>query len=316
MNKWTLSLILCATLSVWSKPNSCKVISGNAALSSNGIDTAIQSGPKTILEWDHFSIDSHESVSFHQFDKNSSILNRVIGGSESSLLGTLFSNGQVYIINPNGVLIGPNARIEAASFLASSLDILDSDFLQDLFRFAGNGLGSVVNLGQISCPKGDVALIARKVENRGQIEALEGHISLVSGVEVLLQLDGEERVFIRPQVDFEGEAIEGTAIENSGSLEALSIELKSGITPYSKAIHSSGKISATSVSEQNGRVYLVAEKGTTELSGSIDVSGTNTGGKVQLLGTDVHLLNGARINASGSPGRWRNPHRRRLPRKK
>ncbi len=78
----------------------------------------IQSGKNAIIDWESFSISQDERVRFQQTGVDSYVLNRVVGSESSALFGTLQSNGAVYLINPNGILIGPNALIETA---ASSL---------------------------------------------------------------------------------------------------------------------------------------------------------------------------------------------------
>jgi len=41
-----------------------------------------------------------------QQSSQSAVLNRVVGSSRSEILGSLLSNGQVYLINPNGIMFG------------------------------------------------------------------------------------------------------------------------------------------------------------------------------------------------------------------
>lgn len=298
-------IVLCTTLSLFAEPNQFRVISGEAStvVSPDTATLLIRSGNKTILEWDQFSLDQGKRIQFQQFDKNSAILNRVMSGTQTSILGELLSNGKVYVINPHGVFIGPGARIETASFVASSLDILDKNFLEDKFLFSGSGRGSVVNLGEISCPSGNVSLIARQVKNSGQIMAPEGSVAMAAGMEVLLQPSEKQSIFIRPVVNGDAqEAIEGFAVEQTGSIQALVVELNSGISPYAKAIHASGNINATTISERGGKVYLVAESGLCEVKGSIDVSSSGQGGHIRVLGEEVRILDNSRLIATGATG--------------
>ena len=62
------------------------------------------------------------------------MLNRVTGGQESQLLGTLNSNGSVFLVNPSGILIGSGAQLNAASITlnTSSSTPSDADFLNGL----------------------------------------------------------------------------------------------------------------------------------------------------------------------------------------
>ena len=86
------------------------------------------------------------------------------------------------MINPNGVLVGEGANINTAEFIASALDVADSDFLDggDL-TFAGQSDAAVINLGQITADNGDVILIAQVVENAGELNAENGTAGLAAG---------------------------------------------------------------------------------------------------------------------------------------
>ena len=296
----SLLLVLAANLSyLHAEPQGFDCKAGDAhLLSQQAGKWTIQSQSDSIIHWDSFSIELGEVVHFEQGGSHSAILNRVVGDSKSQLLGHLSSNGKVFLLNPNGVLIGPNGRIETAGFIASSFDMMDEEFLnakEMLFR--GLSKESVVNLGTIQCQTGDVALIGLNVQNEGTIEAPNGVVSLAAGLEILLKPEGTQRVFIK---------VEGTeeSIEHTGSIQALAAEMRTA-SPYAKAIRSSGSIEACAVEENGGRIYLVAEKGTIELQGSklkgntvhvlgeeiriekseIDVSGENEGGTI-LVGGD------------------------------
>jgi len=95
------------------------------------------------------------------------------------LMGNLQANGQVLLINPNGILVGKEAVIDTGSFIASSFD-LQNTFGED-FVFSGDSLSPVENFGTIRAHDGDVCLIGAHVENHGLIEAHEGLAGLYSG---------------------------------------------------------------------------------------------------------------------------------------
>ncbi len=272
-------------------PSGGEVIQGHATLMPSSETLQINANGKAILNWEQFNIAAHEAVRFVQSQETQAILNRVTSGSASEILGSLQSNCPIYLINPQGVFIGSNACIETAGFLASTADFSNEVFWQGseiLFQEFGDG--RIVNLGRISASQGDVFLIARGIENQGRIQAPNGSAVLATH-EVMLHPNTKECVFIR--VDGTEEA----GIQNSGSVEALSVELKTR-SPYEKAICHTGVIEAVATVEQNGRIYLVAEKGTCEVSGSM-IAG---GGTVHVLGDRVHLLNGANIDVSGEFG--------------
>ena len=70
-----------------------------------------------------FGIGEGESVRFVQPSASSITLNRVTGGDRSGIFGNLNANGQVWLINPNGILFGQNARINVGGLLGTTRDI-------------------------------------------------------------------------------------------------------------------------------------------------------------------------------------------------
>src|SRR5262245_51203441 len=128
--------------------------------------------PKAIIEYQSFSIGSGNTVQFVQPNASSVALNRVVGNDGSRIFGTLTANGQVFLINPNGVLFAPGASVSVGGIVASTLDISNQDFHSGNYVFQGNaGAGSVINQGTIHAPSGYAALIGPKVANTGLIRA-------------------------------------------------------------------------------------------------------------------------------------------------
>ncbi|GAB5411676.1 MAG: filamentous hemagglutinin N-terminal domain-containing protein [Chlamydiales bacterium] len=264
-----------------------QTVSGKATCKEEAGTLVIESGKRAIVKWDEFSIGKGECVRFSMPDSKSAVLNRVSGG-QSRLLGQLDSNGKVYLLNPKGVLIGKDAIINTASFVASSLDVLDQDFLRgEELLFSGDSDADIVNLGTISCLQGDVALIAHNVANRGKIEG--DFVGLASGPEILLKPEGNQRIFVK--------ANGGDSIQHSGEIHALAAELRSA-SVYDHAINMSGKIDAVASETREGRIYLVAENGRTTVEGNICAPK----GEVHLLGDEVYLAKGARVDVSAVGG--------------
>jgi len=283
-----LSLVLSQA---FCNPEGFQLVLGDAtppSIDANG-SMMIESGKNAVIQWDSFSIGELEKVRFSQADSHSAVLNRVMGGSASAILGSLDSNGQVLLINPNGVLIGNNGLIQTAGFIASTADVSNEEFFQggDL-HFAADSSASIINLGAIECPTGDIVLLARTVQNAGTLTAPEGLVTLAAGAEILIQPDGDERVFIQPtESDF-------ASVENSGDIHALAVEIKSGRSPYLYAIKSSGNITTPKFAEQNGRIYIVADAARADVSGSLSAEG----GEVRILGKEVVIDNPLDIDVS------------------
>lgn len=206
-------------------PQGLQVTHGDLQLSEQGNYLRInQLSQQAIANWQSFSIGSGQTIDIQQPGIDSVLLNRVLGADPSQLLGQLHANGRVYLINPNGVLVGPDAQINTAEFLASALDIADQDFLNggDL-HFSGDSTQSVVNLGRITATNGDVYLLAYQVVNSGEIHAPEGVAALAAGNEIVLTPEGDQRILVKTGLN-RPDAL--TGVENSGILEAAQAELK------------------------------------------------------------------------------------------
>src|SRR5690606_1594911 len=90
--------------------------------------TVGQEADRAVMEWQDFSIGEGYRVHFDQ-EAHQAILNRVTSDNPSKILGELTAGGSVWLINPNGVLIGQGAVINTRSFLATTLHINDNDFV-------------------------------------------------------------------------------------------------------------------------------------------------------------------------------------------
>ena len=316
-----------ASWPVLANPQGGAVVGGSATINQSSPGTTIinQTSTHAIINWNDFSIGAGELTDFQTGGASSATLNRVTGGNLSEILGTLQSNGQVYLINPNGILIGATGRINTQGFLASTLDTDNGAFMRggDLL-FKGNSSASVVNLGKIDGGAGSVFMFAQKVENHGSIRA-GGHVGLAAGSEILLKGadSGKGRVLVRA----------GTgSVTNSGTIKAAVAELRAaGGNHYALAINNTGVVRATGVTRRGGRVYLSAKRGrirsrgriiakrsggrggkviikaagvgAVDVSGEINVAGsTGKGGLVVVEANEITIAAGATIDASGAAG--------------
>lgn len=166
MRAYWLVYISYATLS--GLPINPLVISGGAHFESNRIDAA----NGTVIHWDDFSIEEGERLEFVLPEKESMVLNRVIGVVPSRLMGALDSNGRIVLVNPHGILIGKNGSINTNAFIASSLDVIDRVFI-DSGQIAGRNIsrGIIVNQGVIRSDT--VCLAGFEIQNPGRIESKE-----------------------------------------------------------------------------------------------------------------------------------------------
>ena len=107
------------------------VIDGAASISAAGNTTTItQSTQNAIINWNSFSIGAGQTANFVQPNVNAAILNRVTGGSLSQIAGQLNANGQVMIVNPQGVVFNSGSTVNVGGLTASTLDVSNSQFMQ------------------------------------------------------------------------------------------------------------------------------------------------------------------------------------------
>ena len=256
-----------------------------------------------VINWDSFSIDADQRVDISQLNLDAAVLNRVTGANPSELLGQLSANGRVYVINPNGVLVGEGANINTAEFIASALDVADSDFLDggDL-TFEGQSNASVINLGQIEADNGDVILIAQVVENAGELHADNGTVGMAAGQKVVLQPDNDQRLFVESSLTQTGK----TGVSNTGLVEAVQAEMQAaGGNAYELAINQNGIIRATGVTQREGRILLTSQGGDIDVSGTLEArSASGDGGQINVgggrAGQNPDLANAANVNVSDS----------------
>lgn len=344
---WSVSSsLLCAWIFLtpfhaWTSPIGENVVAGAAAFdrSKPGALIVNQSTDKVIINWHDFSIAAGELTKFVQPSATAAALNRVTSGNMSKIYGSLEANGQIFLVNPNGVLIGPSGQINTMSFMASTLAVENQSFLdgKSSMILSGDSKASIVNQGRIQALGGDVFLIAHKVENSGTIVAPDGTVGLAAGSEVILQPAGTDSERIGVLL---GTASEpgSTGVNNQGNIQAATAELKAaGGNVYALAINNGGAVRADSIVRENGRIVLKASGGniansgtlaahagadggqvildagrgaaenpsTVIQTGTIDVAGTeagSVGGQATLLGDHVGVTGQALIDASGDAG--------------
>ncbi|UTO18343.1 MULTISPECIES: filamentous hemagglutinin N-terminal domain-containing protein [Acinetobacter] len=282
-------------------PNGGVVSSGTATISTSGTTTTInQSTAKAAIDWSSFSTSSNEIVNFVQPNSSSITLNRVTGTSASTLNGQLNANGQVFIINPNGVLFGSTSQVNTAGLVASTLNLSNSDFNNNLFNFSNTSNNKVVeNRGKITVPTGGtVALIAPTVKQTGTIKAPQGNVLLAAGGDITLNLNnGSLLGYTINQGKAQALINSGGMIQADGGKVVLTAK---GIDELSNAVvNSVGVIQAQTVNNVRGVIELGSDltSGTLNVSGTLDASAPNggNGGQIKTSAAQVHINSGTNI---------------------
>ncbi|NBV84598.1 filamentous hemagglutinin N-terminal domain-containing protein, partial [bacterium] len=175
---------------LFANPAGASVVNGAVNMQTSGNTLAITASDRSIINWQGFSIGAGETTQFIQPNAGASVLNRVTSGDASQIMGALQANGQVYLINPNGVFIGNGATINVGSFLASTANVSDESFKRggNLTFSEASGAG-IINRGTITANHGDVFLLAKTVENSGTIQAAQGTVGLMAGTQFFLKKD-------------------------------------------------------------------------------------------------------------------------------
>ncbi|WP_217907217.1 filamentous hemagglutinin N-terminal domain-containing protein [Massilia sp. BJB1822] len=276
-------------------PTLPQVVAGQAAFSQDGKTFSVRNAPNTIINWQSFSIAKDEITRFIQQGADSKVLNRITGQDPSRILGALQSNGQVFLINPNGVLFGRDARIDVQGLVASSLALSNADFLAGKHSFSGApGAGKVENQGSIVTPQGGrVFLIAPDVANSGIIASPQGEVVLAAGHSVQLVDSANPALHVVVSAPADQALNLGQVVAQGGRI---------GI--YGALLSQRGTVNADSaVVGANGKIVLKASHTALLEAGSrTSATGAGKGGAIEVLGQRVGVMGDARIDASGAQG--------------
>ncbi|WP_184253945.1 MBG domain-containing protein [Rhodopseudomonas rhenobacensis] len=291
-------------------PQGGTVTAGSAAIGApiGNTLTINQTSAVAVANWTSFSVGQPNSVTFNQPASTSAILNRVTGETPSTIAGSLRANGQVYLVNPNGIAITPTGTVDVGGgFVASTLDISDSDFMAGRRVFTGNGSSAAVdNAGAITVGRdGFVALLGGTVSNSGTIKVPLGKVGLGSGESIVLDLagDGFMQVAVPTAASGNGKAlvdVSGRIAAAGGSIALRAATVKQAIRD---AVNVSGSLSARSVSGRSGAIVLGGGAGgNITVTGKLNASGgrkagTAGGGAIAIEGHDVTVV-GARLAAT------------------
>jgi filamentous hemagglutinin family protein len=205
------ALVACLfPLAAAANPTGGTVTSGSATISSSGSTVTVNTSTSgTVINWNNFSIGAGETTRFNQPSASSATLNRVTGLGSSQINGSLQSNGQVFLVNPNGIVFGSTASVNVAGFVASTLDITDADFLSGNLRFAASGPGFFVSHSGSIVGADYVALIGAGVflNSGSTISAGSGGVAIASGDPVALTTSGGAFTSVSVGSNFPGSTV-------------------------------------------------------------------------------------------------------------
>ena len=190
----TASVCLLASVASALDPGNANVVGGNTSATVTAPQTQTTRVDvhmdKAIINWDTLDTDNGEIL---QFIKESgqafAVLNRVENATQATQFkGELQGNqGNIIIVNPHGIVFGPEALIDAAKFTASSLNITDENFMNENYIFTTNleVNGEIINNGTIIA-NDQIAILAQKIKNKGTILCKEGTVLMATGQKIVL----------------------------------------------------------------------------------------------------------------------------------
>ena len=264
------ALLGSVTLS-FAAPSGGVVTSGSATINQSGKVTNInQSTQKASINWQKFNVAVDETVNFNQPNVNSITLNRVVGNERSVINGALNANGQVWILNSNGVLFGKNASINTAGLLATTKELSNQDFNTGNYNFKGSSTESVINLGEIDISNSGYAiLLANSVSNERTIKAVKGSVRLIGANEVMINLNGNSILDLTVN-----KGVLDALVENKGAIYADGGQVyltTNAVDELLKGVvNNTGIIEANSLDGVTGYVELFAHGGTANVAGTIN----------------------------------------------
>ena len=290
---------------VYALPTGGQVAAGQASITTGSTQTSInQSSSHAVINWTGFDTNAGETVEFVQPSSSAIALNR-ISGSATSFDGSLLANGNVWLLNSNGILFGKNANVNVGGLLATTSSISNSNFMAGNYSFTpgGNPNAFITNSGNITVAQGGLAaLVAPSVVNSGTITANFGRVQLAASDNYTVDLygDGLINLYASPAITSELVANHGT-INASGGSVALSTASASNVV--GSLINMDGVINASDGAIAVNAATLENTGTMQATNGSITITAKNIGQQGTLAangGTINETFSGAYIDNAAS----------------
>jgi filamentous hemagglutinin family protein len=279
-------------------PTDGAFVAGQGQITAHGGSMTInQSSARGVIDWRGFSIGSGNSVQFN--NGSGATMNRVTGGQMSQIDGRLGATGSVFLINPNGIVVGPGGQVVTnGSFVASSRAIDNAQFMKGgAMTASGRSSGAVVNKGTIKSKNGNVVLIGQSVTNEGVIVTGHRTAAMIAADSVVLsESGGPSGIYVSAGSTGKGD------VSNTGRIQAAAVELASAHgNVYALGGNHTGAIQATGTREVNGEVYLTAADGTVDVGGQASAHNADgSGGTIVANGHDVAVMADAVMDAGST----------------
>lgn len=296
---WAAGLYIIGTgATAYALPEGGQVAAGQAAITTAGSTMTIaQQTAQAIINWQNFGIGSGEAVHIKQPNSQAMLLNRVVGSNPSEIFGQLTANGQVILVNPNGVFFRPGSSVDVGGLTASTLNIANEDFLKGQLRFAGDSQNPVINAGTITAQNGYVNLLAKEVVNEGIIAAQTGSVNLAAGSGMSLDYNGDGKMTVAvTDGAYQSAVANKKLIQADGGLVVMTASGKDAL--MDSAVNNSGMIQANTLGEAKGQISLTGDNIATTGAISADGGSNGHGGTIKIIANHKTAVDG-QLSAQG-----------------
>ncbi|WP_045825641.1 filamentous hemagglutinin N-terminal domain-containing protein [Teredinibacter turnerae] len=289
-------------------PEGGTVTGGTGTISNAGNTTTItQQTDRMAIDWQSYDVAANERVQYIQPSSSSISLNRILSNRGSQIHGQIDANGQVFLINPHGIIFGEGASVNVGGLLASGLNIRTDDFINGEFALEGiSGTeGTVVNHGLINAALGgSVSLVGKRVENHGLIAARLGRVNLAAGNEAVLTFDQSGLMGVRvSQETLESDLGVDAAVINSGRIDANGgqILLTGSVSEdiFSQAVNHEGQAKSVVVHEDGS--FTLGSGGDVVNTGLLSVSRAD-GAAGSIVAVGENVTSSGELHADGAGG--------------
>jgi filamentous hemagglutinin len=256
-----------------------------------------QNDPQAVLHWKTFNVGRDTTVNFDQSKGGADAgkwiaFNKVFDPSAapSQIRGRINAQGQVYILNQNGIVFSGSSQINTRALVASSLPINDNFIARGLLnqakiqsQYFNEFLFSAVPDGAFTPPGapasgrygdvvvergaqirstvnaegsgGRVMLAGPNVRNDGSIATPSGQTILVAGQQIGIQAHSSTDPSLRGLDVFVGKVEEGSgSVVNNGLIDVAT----GNLTLAGKSLVQNGAVRAMTSVSLNGRIDLQA----------------------------------------------------------
>ncbi len=313
-NSLTAGILLALSLggTACAMPTGGQIQSGQGAIAQNGKTmTVTQQSGKMAVDWTQFNIAKDEAVKFAQPGRDAVALNRITGGQKSVIDGALSANGNLFLVNPNGVVFSKTATVDVGSLVASTAQLNDP-FMKSFAGSTANlnltigegNTSTILNEGTITSQGGLVALHAAQVENTGTISNPGGTVALAAAKQMTLSPDSDGKL----NYAVDGELAQAKAL-NSGRIQAdggyVVMTAKSAQDLLGTVVNNTGTLEAKTLrKDEKGQILLDGgQSGQVEVSGTLDASGMEDGqsaGNIKVIGQKTIVHDDTNLLAKGS----------------